>query len=288
MGDGVARDRVPVPGFRCVLWGFHATPDALSNRIFPIRVLSDLVSGPGTRIFEFCQGIGCAILGENSGMAMSNIQVNIPFDKKAFVVAVLSFVTFAFAIVIYAFQFASRGPDEPAIDHPEMWLLLIAFVFSGIIYFISLRRFERTPRGVIEDIFLGCYEFLGPNYRLNLMKLRPGREDSDRTFGFVAYHHMTNIPRYHGKIKLSTPGVGTAYLTRETVHLGPSQMDRTVDDYPNHVWNAPIDDSKCVLSIDTCDIDVDADRIEKIKKAATHLATDVIAHYRPDSFPFIT
>lgn len=113
-------------------------------------------------------------------------------------------------------------------------------------------------------------------------------DDSARHFKFVCYFRMSNIHKYQDRIKLSTPGVGQAYSEKRLVHLLSHQMDRSIDDYPNHVWSINIESQsgpRCVLNVDTSDSILSDEQIASVDNTISDLSK-VIAKYNPGSIAF--
>lgn len=215
--------------------------------------------------------------------------------------ALISLEGIGFALLLFVQSPLSKG--QPVTYYDILLLFIIVLLGVGIAC-LWKRPSEQTPdvdgtdsadqavrKKAIEDVFLACATALGPTYRLNLMRLKPGPQVPEQTFGFVAQYKYTikEIRDYDGKIKVSTPGVGTAFLQQQTVHLGEAEMDRTVDDYANQVWSAPIRGTRSVLNIDTSlkDKKITSVQIERVRNVAQTLADDIVANHQPESLPFL-
>lgn len=205
------------------------------------------------------------------------------FDKRSLIEAA------GFLLAAVVGIIASAAYSSTPFGNTEVLLLLMALSFSAFYYYIRLPRLPApTRKEIVRDLLLAAGVALGPQYRLNIMRPVDHDDDAQRQFGFLCHFRMQNVHRYKDKIRLATPGVGTAYIEKRLVYLGPSQMDRTVDDYPKHVWSINIEGrnhDRCVLNIDTNEETLPADLIQHVSGVISDLAK-AIEKYSPAQLAF--
>ncbi|MCZ6837175.1 MAG: hypothetical protein O7G85_15475 [Planctomycetota bacterium] len=205
-------------------------------------------------------------------------------DPKAFTTAVVFFLA---GFLSWLSQFIQYPPQT--ISNTTTSILVLYVLASIGVYFISKFDYSFLDKRSVEKALLACGVCLGDSFRLNVMRLKSSKDETKSRFLFVAQYKfsMKEVQECeNNNINLGTPGIGKAYLEQTTVHLGPKQCDSTVDTYPNHVWNAPIPKTKCVLSIDTNILELESEEITRIEKAAGAVGTS-LSHFHPGKLSFL-
>lgn len=203
--------------------------------------------------------------------------LRLEYDGRALGAATIAFLGCVVGIVGFSLDrhggLAGEGDDTKL----EMVLLAVNIVASGIVYLIALHTLppkrstpkpppaqiirpnggrgpdhtERSPKLVVEDLLQTCAISLGKDYRLHIMKLRPGH-DPVIPFGFVAVYNMQNLQQVEENIKWDTSGVGTAFANPgRIIVLGPNDMDKAIDPIVQHIWSGRIRGTNCVLTTDS-------------------------------------
>lgn len=208
-------------------------------------------------------------------------------SKRATVEAVCFFLASVITII------ASSIYSKEAVGNRELSLLLLAVVVSIVVYLI------RSPHGTfskrtdnnqepscldaVKDILLMAGIALGSGYRLNIMKPTKHADVTRQYFVFICQIGMANVHLYGDRIRLSTRGVGEAYLQRQLVYLPPAQIDDTIDPWPKHIWSINIEEpgeARSVLNIDTNKESITPEEKRHIEQVITKLST-TIAKYKP-------
>lgn len=205
------------------------------------------------------------------------------YQSRAGVEAICTLLLGLLALTVEAFY------SGQSLGNREVVLLVLTILASCGIYYVRRPGFHLGSKQAIEDLLSVAGIALGPSYRLNVMRLKHHRDEAERTFGFVCHFNMQDLHKYDGKLRLSTPGVGQAYMDRKVVHLGPSNVDASVDAYAKQVWSAHVESGRnprCVLNIDTNREDLDVAQIEHVSNVIGVLAK-LVAKQNPGRLPIL-
>lgn len=143
-------------------------------------------------------------------------------------------------------------------------------VLSGLIYYTSTLAVEVKSHDVINDLLRTAGKCLGKKYRINIMSLAAIENSEDKKFRIDYIHNISNVSDIDMKFDLNTPGVGTAFVRKESQVISGSDLLSNIDNLPSIVFSFPImskgHSPKAVLNIDTSHKrdSVDVDQIMKV------------------------
>lgn len=164
-----------------------------------------------------------------------------------------------FATLIYLIREFSTSTD------PLMWSVVVMWlIFSFLLFKSNQKTLEVDLHKVIDHQLEICGIALGKGFRLNIMSLCSGDDLQNRKFRIEYSYNVYDKDSLNYIFDVATPGVGTAYVSKEDQYIDQFVIENSKDSFPKHIFSFPIFNRQNiiigVLNIDTKSELTDNDR----------------------------
>ena len=161
--------------------------------------------------------------------------------------------------IIFTVSFVMVREFDGSIPFYNTWSLgVIALTLGFAVYFSYFHEIAVPPSRLIISVLETLRVSLGTEcYRVNIMEPRDYVDINNTHFYIQFATSNVYAPQsYDGKFNVQTQGVGKAFTHKETTFISGSQIDKSLDTFPEAIWSIPIKtregDIVGVLNIDTC------------------------------------